>query len=106
MAKTEASLKKRPVTMFRSKLSRALWAACSPLRKARYESRLSAGQIAESAGVAENTLRAYERGIRSTPVSVICAVATLLGQNPALLCCDYQVWSAMKPEKGENGQQD
>lgn len=87
--------------MFRSRLSAALWTACSPLRKARYDSRLSAGQIAESAGVAENTLRAYERGIRTTPVGVICSIATMLGLNPALLCCDYQVWAAMKPAKEE-----
>jgi len=87
---------------FRSKLSRALWSAISPLRKARHTSRLSAGQIAETAGVAENTLRAYERGIRSTPVPVLYTVATMTGQNPALLCCDYQVWSAMRPEKEQD----
>ena len=94
--------------MFRSSLTRALWAACSPLRKARRQSKMPASAIAGDAGVAENTLRAYERGIRNAPVNVIYVVASYAKINPALLICDYQVWSALRPEEetsNQNGEQ-
>ena len=49
-------------------------------------------------GLAANTVRAYERGIRHPDISTVTQIATLADVNPAVLSLDHEVWLSMKPE--------
>jgi len=84
----------------RATIARSLWVASSPLRAARRDSRLTAKELGEAAGLEPNTIRAYERGIRRPLVETITAIAHAAGLNPAVLLLDDEVWRSLNPMEG------